>query len=59
MWRGPLWSPVRPSSAPYWMKWLGHDSSLTFSLAMTAMISRGPMAAPRRQPVMANFLENV
>ena len=56
---GPLWSPVRPSRAPYWMKWLGHDSSLTLSLAMTSTTSRGPIAAPSRQPVMANFLENV
>ena len=57
--RGPPGSPVSPSIAPYWMKWFEQDSSLTLSLAMTSMIGFGPMEAPRRQPVMANFLEKV
>ena len=50
---------MRASTAPYWMKWFGQDSSFVFSLAMTSMTSRGPIAAPSRQPVIANFLENV
>src|SRR5450756_1878012 len=43
--RGPDWSPVSPSRAPYWMKWFEHDSSLTLSLAITStMAAVGPAA---------------
>jgi len=44
--------------APYWMKWLEHDSSLTLSLAMTST-SKRPHGCAQPQPVMANFLLNV
>ena len=57
--RGPAWSPVSASSAPYWAKWLGHDSMFTFMRVMMSMIGFGPTAAPRRQPVIAYFLLNV
>ena len=44
--RGPAWSPVSASSAPYWAKWLGHDSMFTFICVMTSMMGFGPTAAP-------------
>jgi len=41
------------------MKWFEQDSSLTLILEMFSMNRAGPIAAPRRQPVMANFLLKV
>ena len=55
----PDWSPVSASTPAHWMKCVVHDSWLTFRVAMCAMRSFGPIAPPRRQPVIANFLLNV
>ena len=39
------------------MKWLVQDSSFMLSLAMCFMIGSGPIEAPTRHPVIANFLK--
>ena len=57
--RAPLWSPVRASTPAHCTNWLVHDSPFTLSVLQMSMKGRGPMAAPRRQPVIAYFLENV